>query len=168
MQKRFYNRETIQLYKDFNIGWKSLHFIMIGWDHWIYYSSCIEWGVWKTFVGFYNSARLLFLYFKISFFMLILHICKDLIINIKKGIYLKKIKNFGKNSVRISDRLSWNIFYDNYVIITKIINAFKFRNVIGHWAMQLFFHFWNFYRILYNGKKLKWVQYSFLAKEIYK
>ena len=68
VQKRFYIRGTIPFIK-IHIGWKSLALIMIGWDPWITkkvkYLSCID--QWKTFDVFYNSARQLFLYYKISF-----------------------------------------------------------------------------------------------------
>ena len=48
-QKRFYNRETILFLKIPPFGWKSLHFIMVGWDPWIKkrvnYLGFIEWKV---------------------------------------------------------------------------------------------------------------------------
>ena len=62
------------LYKDFTIGWKSVHFTVIGWVPWIKkgvdnLSSIQGKGVWLIFGLFNNSMRQLFLYYRIYFGM---------------------------------------------------------------------------------------------------
>ena len=70
-QKKILQQRNNPLYKNFTFWWKSIHFVMIGFDPWIKksinYLSCIEGkGEWKKFGEFHNSTRQLFLYFIIS------------------------------------------------------------------------------------------------------